>query len=87
MNANVFTRKSDGVSVDASIKATWCDKATFVAHVLIAYTSGVDNAYEVYKRCYTELPGETDLDFVKRCAEQDYHHAEHGGCLYEDYLY
>jgi len=86
MNMNVFTRNSDGVPVDANVQSTWCDKATFVDRVLTAYTSGADNAYEVYMRTYAQYPGETDIGFVKRCAEQDYHDAEHGGCVYEDYL-
>lgn len=62
-------------------------KEEFVAAVVANYQKGVENAFEAFiESGYSKQNDESDLDFVKRCLEQDYHDADHGGCLYADYL-
>lgn len=48
------------------------------------YTAGAENALEVYERVYCRHEGETDLDFVARCAELDYEDAGFGGALFQE---
>lgn len=62
-------------------------KEQFVAAVVADYKKGVENAYEAFiESGYSKQADESDLEFVKRCLEQDYHDADHGGCMYADYL-
>lgn len=62
-------------------------KEEFVTAVTADYEKGIENAFEAFiESGYSKQDGESDLDFVKRCLEQDYHDADHGGCVYSDYL-
>ena len=53
----------------------------FAAEILRRYVAGEDNAYEAYLKGSTQLEGETDIDFVYRCACLDY---EAKDCVYAD---
>ncbi len=60
-----------------------CSQSDYVAEVLRLYTAGDDNALEAYQACYVQ-EDEGDLDFVRRCAEQDYDDAPYGGAVYQE---
>lgn len=62
-------------------------KDEFVQAIVDAYISGTENAYEAYQDAgFEPYEGESDIDYVLRCAEQDYHDKDYDGCIYADYL-
>lgn len=54
--------------------------------VLALYTGGLDNAVDAYIAAGYTAAGETDLEFVARCAEQDYDDGAYGGAIYQELL-
>lgn len=62
--------------------------AEFVRRVVDLYVSGQDNAYEAYRHVYgathEQQTDESDLDYVKRCAEQDWDDAAYQGAVYQE---
>ena len=57
----------------------------FVEAIIADYVAGTENAFEYYKNAgYEVAEGESDLDFIRRAAEQDYEDGD--GCAYADYL-
>ncbi len=59
----------------------------FVAEVLRRYESGQENAFEAYRSVYGEPnDDESNLEYVRRCSEQDYADSDHGGCIYQNVI-
>lgn len=60
----------------------------YVAHVVCLYESGKDNAFEAflaaYRGSHERMESEADLEYVQRCAEQDFHDGEQGAAVYQD---
>lgn len=60
-------------------------KNAFVGSVLLAYILGEDNALEAYQTVYgNPRQGEGDIEFIVRCAEQDFDDAQYQGAIYQD---
>ncbi len=63
----------------------YCAESEYKKEVLRRYTTGEDNAYEAYLPVYGEpKEGESDIDYVARCAEQDWDDAPWGGAIYQE---
>lgn len=64
------------------------NRIAYVDRILAKYQAGEDNAYEAYKRVYgashNQSADESDLEYVKRCAEQDFEDAELGAAVYQE---
>lgn len=65
-------------------------KSAFIGNIIGDYVRGKENAYEAYKRAYSstheQTEGETDIDYILRCAEQDFDDCYENAGVYQDYL-
>lgn len=63
-------------------------KSRYVDRIVGMYESGEDNAYESFKRLYGEThhqdKDESDIDYVRRCAEQDFEDGTQQAALYQE---
>jgi hypothetical protein len=70
------------------MKASDEHRKAYVKHVIGLYERGEDNAFEAFLAAYTDShprkEGESDLEYVHRCAEQDYHDGELGAAVYQE---
>jgi hypothetical protein len=62
----------------------------FVEKIVAMHASGEIDAYRAYTGVYGDsherYEGESDIDFIRRCAEQDYYDAQDGSCVYQNLL-
>jgi len=60
----------------------------YVAWIVYLYVTGQDNAYESFKNVYgashVQQSDESDLDYVCRCAEQDYWDGSDDAAVYQE---
>lgn len=62
-------------------------QAKYVQTILDMYAAGQENAYEAFLNAGYELDDEgeeDDLQFVKRCAEQDFDDGPYQGAVYQE---
>lgn len=60
------------------------NKSKYTEKIIELYTSGKDNAFEVYLEIYQPGADENDLEFIKRCSEQDYDDGFYDGAIYQE---
>jgi hypothetical protein len=69
-------------------QATMTTRHLYVAWLTYLYVSSLDNVYETFKAVYGEshvqTEDESDLDYIKRCAEQDFHDGASGAATYQE---
>lgn len=56
-----------------------------LADHLLGTTNALGLFKEVYGDSHEQAEGESDQDWLKRCAEQDYWDGEHGAAVYQDF--
>lgn len=58
----------------------------YVAWIVYLYVTGQDNAYETYRQVYggTHSQSEGDIQYVVRCAEQDFLDGERDAAVYQE---
>lgn len=63
-------------------------RRAYVKHVISLYERGADNSIDVllvtYSDSHPRNEGESDLEYIQRCAEQDYHDGELGAAVYQE---
>lgn len=66
------------------------EKAIFLENLIKSHTGGLDEVYAKCKAAYgashEQVGGESNLDYVKRCVEQDMMDADYGGSIFQEFV-